>query len=187
MDYFDLLSFTAHVSCLILLLNVKQAPYANLYTEVVWSSLNNCEDTSKGGIQGRVINFLPAKKRRVSIKCDTTKRGVTINFTASQGRVTFLKKKYKGRAGRFYIHAHSGLSSPRSLQKKKCSLKWFYLIPSWNIFSLLLSVWSNWPHVRSNLVPGLMYNYLIVKNYLQAWFWIVYPLKEFNQQNGFIP
>ena len=47
-DYFDLLSFTAHVSCLILLLNVKQATSANFYTEVAWSSLNNyCEDTSK--------------------------------------------------------------------------------------------------------------------------------------------
>ena len=68
-DYFDLLSFTAHVSCLILLLNAKQATSANLYKEVVWSPLNNyCEDTSEEvfiflegggleGIQGKVINL----------------------------------------------------------------------------------------------------------------------------------
>jgi len=30
---------------------------------------------------------------------------VIINFTASQGGVTFFNTKYKGRAGRFYIHA----------------------------------------------------------------------------------
>ena len=56
-------------------------------------------------------------------KFDTTKRWVTINFTASRGRVTFFNKKYKGRAGRFYIHAHRDSSSPPMppLLKNECS------------------------------------------------------------------
>ena len=56
-------------------------------------------------------------------KFDTTKRWVTINVTASCGRVTFFNTKYKGRAGRFYIHAHRDSSSPTPLLKNGCSLK----------------------------------------------------------------
>ena len=48
---------------------------------------------------------------------------VTINFTASRGRVTFFNKKYKGRVGRFYIHAHRDSSSPAPLLKNECSLR----------------------------------------------------------------
>ena len=46
-----------------------------------------------GGIQGRVINFFACSKREGQHKFDTTKR-FTINFTASQGRVTFFNTKY---------------------------------------------------------------------------------------------
>jgi len=56
--------------------------------------------------------FFACSKREGQYKFDTTKRWVTINFTASQGRVTFFNKKYKGRAGRFYIHAHRDSSGP---------------------------------------------------------------------------
>ena len=53
----------------------------------------------------------------------TTKRGVTINFTASRGRVTFFYKKCKGRAARFYIHAHRDSSGPPPLLKNESSLR----------------------------------------------------------------
>ena len=54
-------------------------------------------------------------------KFDTTKRGVTINFTASRGRVTFFNKKYRGRDGRFYIHAHRD-SSPLLKNERSLNL-----------------------------------------------------------------
>ena len=46
-----------------------------------------------GGIQGRVINVFACPKREGQHKFDTTKRWVTINFTASRGRVTFFNTK----------------------------------------------------------------------------------------------
>jgi len=61
-------------------------------------------------------------KREGQHKFDTTKRGVTRNFTASCGRVTFFNKKYKGRAGRFYILAHRDSSGPPPLLQNECSL-----------------------------------------------------------------
>ena len=63
-----------------------------------------------GGIQGRVsINL-------------TQQIGGHLNFTASRKRVTFFNKKYKGRAGRFYIHAHRDSCSPPPPLKNECSL-----------------------------------------------------------------
>ena len=44
-------------------------------------------------------------------------------FYCFPGRVTFFNKKYKGRAGRFYIHAHRDSSGPPPLLKNECSLK----------------------------------------------------------------
>ena len=70
---------------------------------------------------GRVINFLPAQKGRVSINL-TQQRVGHLNFTAFQGRVTFFNKKHKGRAGRFYIHAHRDSCGPPPLLKNECSL-----------------------------------------------------------------
>jgi len=61
-------------------------------------------------------------KREGQHKFYTTKWWVTINFTASRGRVTFFNTKYKGRAGRFYIHAHRDSSGPPPLLKNECSL-----------------------------------------------------------------
>ena len=43
-------------------------------------------------------------------------------FYCFPGRVTFFNKKYKGRAGRFYIHAHRDSSGPLPLLKNECSL-----------------------------------------------------------------
>ena len=64
------------------------------------------------------VRFCEGPQDRCTIQPQTMfvrrKGWVTRNFTASRGRVTFFNKKYKGRAGRFYIHAHtdsSGLSS----------------------------------------------------------------------------
>ena len=46
-------------------------------------------------------------------------------FYCFPGRVTFFNKKYKGRAGRFYIHAHRDSSGPPPLLKNECSLSVF--------------------------------------------------------------
>ena len=58
------------------------------------------------------MNFFPPQKGRVSI-----------SFPGG-GRVTFFNKKYKGRARRFYIHAHrdSSGSPPPPILKNECSL-----------------------------------------------------------------
>jgi len=48
---------------------------------------------------------------------------VTINFTASRGRVTYFNKKYLGRAARFYIHAHGDSSGPPPFKKMNAPLK----------------------------------------------------------------
>ena len=76
---------------------------------------------------GGVINFFACPKREGEHKFDTTKRKVTLNFTASRGRVTFFNKKYKGRPGRFYIHAHRDSSGPPWLLQNECSLDKFKL------------------------------------------------------------
>ena len=63
-------------------------------------------------------------KREGQHKLRHNKEGGHLNFIASQGQVTFFNKKYKGRAGRFYIHAHrvsSGPPTPPHL-KDECSL-----------------------------------------------------------------
>ena len=49
-------------------------------------------------------------------------------FYCFPGRVTFFNKKYKGRAGRFYIHAHRDSSGPSPLLKNECSLNNFAFI-----------------------------------------------------------
>ena len=43
-------------------------------------------------------------------------------FYCFPGRVTFFNKKYKGRAGRFYIHAHRDSSGPPPLLKMNAPL-----------------------------------------------------------------
>ena len=51
-------------------------------------------------------------------------------FYCFPGRVTFFNKKYKGRAGRFYIHAHRDSSGPPPLLKNECSLSTFHGQPT---------------------------------------------------------
>ena len=75
--------------------------------------------------EGHLLFACP--KREGQHKFDTTKRWVTINFTASRGRVIFFNTKYKGRARRFYIHAHGDSSGPpRPLLTNECSLRMRY-------------------------------------------------------------
>ena len=47
---------------------------------------------------------------------------VTINFPTSWGGSNFFNKKYKGGAGRFYIHAHRDSFGAPPLLKNECSL-----------------------------------------------------------------
>jgi len=68
-------------------------------------------------LRGGLITF-SCPKREGQHKFDTTKRGGHLNFTAFQGRVTFFSKKYKGRAARFYVHAHRDSCGPPPPSKK---------------------------------------------------------------------
>ena len=62
-------------------------------------------------------------KREGQPKLRHNKEGGHLNFITSQGQVTFFNKKHKGRAGRFYIHAHRDSSSPPPPPlKDECSL-----------------------------------------------------------------
>ena len=85
---------------------MKMTGHDLLLTSLSWALLQVREHSFleagwAGGIQRRVIDFFACPKREGQHKFDTTKRWVTLNFTASQGRVTFFNTKYKGRAGRF--------------------------------------------------------------------------------------
>ena len=51
-------------------------------------SIHFLEGGWAGGIQGRVINFLPAQKGRVSINLTQQRGGGHLNITAPRGRVT---------------------------------------------------------------------------------------------------
>ena len=80
---------------------------------------------ARGG-QGRVINFLPAKKGRVSINFGTKMRWVTINFTASRRRVTFFNKNIKVGLGDFTFVLIGTLLGHPSLLRNECSLNASY-------------------------------------------------------------
>ena len=65
-----------------------------------------------GPEESRVGSLTFCPKREGQHEFGTTKRWVTINFTASRARVILFNKKYRGRAGRFYIQAHKDSSGP---------------------------------------------------------------------------
>ena len=64
------------------------------------------------------------------------------------------------------IHTEVAWSSLNNIVRTL--LKFFYCTETYCMFSILSFVRPNWLHVRSSLVPGLTYDRLIEKNYLQA-------------------